>query len=186
MDQNFVQKITTMDELPQPILQMIVLRADDRTKARVAQTNMQWRQFVNQHFHQSAKLNLTGTQIGLDTLRQWPLWSYIKELVIQDLVLEQNEGRHQDVIGLATSLQVLDIRNSRILPFVRYLGGPVRVTLPDAIQAARVFTEQPLELSFDAPPGMDIRTTKVLKRVHEHKGYRDIATKKHKATSEDE
>jgi hypothetical protein len=67
MDKNLVQQIN-MNELPQPILQMIVLRADDRTKARVAQTNMQWRQFVNQHFHQSAKLNLTGTQIGLQAL----------------------------------------------------------------------------------------------------------------------
>jgi hypothetical protein len=186
MDQNLVEQKTKMDELPQPILQMIVLRADDRTKARMGQTNTQWRQFVNQHFQQNAKLNLTGTQIGLDTLRQWPLWSYIKELVIQDLVFEQNEGRHQDVIGLATSLQLLDIRNSRISPYIRYLGGPICVTLPDALQAACVYTEQPLELSFNAPSGMEIRTTKVLKRVHEHKGYRDVVTKKHKPTSEDE
>jgi hypothetical protein len=108
------------------------------------------------------------------------LWSCIKELVIQDLVFEQNEQRNQDVIGLATSLQVLASR------IVCYVGGPIRVTLPDAIEAVCMYAEQPLELSFQAPPGMEICTTKVLKRVQEHKGYRDIATKKHKTTSDDE
>jgi hypothetical protein len=44
-----------MNELPQPILQMIVLQADDRTKARMSQTNSQWRQFCQPTFSPSCR-----------------------------------------------------------------------------------------------------------------------------------